>query len=97
LLTSQALDALFSKHPLYPINDIALTAAVGPNNSGYRRIESKFCFVSETFESIKNDFFKSHFLPLLLVAGNWNCAAGAVRFSQHALLLSADGLFSLDN
>jgi hypothetical protein len=58
---------LFTEYPLYRIDDIALTTAVGADNGGYRRIEGKFYFVGEAFESVENDFLKSHLFTLLLV------------------------------
>jgi hypothetical protein len=63
LPASHALDALLSEHPLDSVNDIALAAAVRPDDTRHGRIKKKFRFIGEAFESVQYHFFKSHVLP----------------------------------
>ncbi len=63
LPASQALDTLLSEHPLDSVNDVALAAAVWPDDTRYARVEKKFRLVGETLESVQYDLFESHLLP----------------------------------
>src|SRR5437764_5375097 len=50
LIAAQALRALLAEDPCDGINDIALAAAVGPDDSGDAAVEGKFRAVGEALE-----------------------------------------------
>ena len=60
LLAAQALGALLAHHPRDGVGDVALAAAVGPDDGGDAFVEGQFRAVGERFEAVDFESFKTH-------------------------------------
>ncbi len=62
LVAAQALRALLAKYPCDGVRDIALAAAVGPDDGGYALVEGKLRAVREGLETGNLEAFEAHSL-----------------------------------
>jgi len=60
LLAAQARRTLFAEHPLDRIDDVALAAAVGPDDDVDAVVEAEFRFVREALEAVQDEFLDLH-------------------------------------
>src|SRR5262249_14715395 len=60
LLAAQALGGLLAQHPADRIDDVALAAAVRPDDGGDPAVEVELGLVGEAFETVCDEAFKDH-------------------------------------
>src|SRR5699024_7637275 len=62
-VSTQALDALFSQYPANRIVDVALAAAIGPDDSDHIGIKCQYRFVRKRLKALQLDSFQKHRYP----------------------------------
>src|SRR5882724_9648218 len=81
LAATQMLNALFPENPGYGVGDIALAAAVWPDNAGNAvTCEENFCVIREGFEAGNLEAFQfEHARISLLFPGPWRQQTNPIR------------------
>src|SRR4051812_35531948 len=60
LATAKGLRALFAEHPADRVRDVALAAAIGPNDGGDAWLETEGGVVGETFKAVEFERLEIH-------------------------------------
>ena len=79
LLAAEALGALGAENPTNSIDNITLTATVGPDDDGYAVLELELGFVGKAFEAAECDFFELHVIPCSSVNETSSMTSGFYR------------------
>src|SRR5438045_3260675 len=57
---AQRFGGLLAEHPLEAVNDIALAAAVGPDDPRNRRVKYKLGAIGKALKAVKDEFLQTH-------------------------------------